>query len=136
MLDPRKRPAETPWEAPTFSFLVASLGGWLIVVEGMILLGGGGSAFSVGFPLPAAEAVQLGGIGVTVGLVIVAVGFFVHETEGHRTSAGVTTVVLGVVSLASGGGFLMGSALSVAGGLISIVSKPTPLYHLGHGFRK
>ncbi|HYA10970.1 MAG TPA: hypothetical protein VEH10_04810 [Thermoplasmata archaeon] len=120
-------------EAPTLAFLIASLGGWFVVVEGMLLLGGGGAVFQVGFAVPPSDAVELGGIGATLGLGIVGVGFFLHETEGHRKGGGVATVVLGALSIVSGGGFLIGLGLTVAGGLIAAFSKPTPLYHPGHG---
>jgi len=132
----RDRPRAPPAEAPTLAFLIACLGGWLIVVEGMLLLGGGGTAFQVGLVLPPSETVQLGGVGVTVGLGIVAVGFFLHETQGARKGIGVVTLALGAVSLVSGGGFLIGTVLTVAGGLIVILGKPTPLFHPGHAARK
>lgn len=121
-----------PAEPPTFAFLVASLGGWLIVVEGMLLLGGGAAAFEFVVPLPPGDSAQLGSLGVTLGLVIVGVGFFLHETVGHRKSAGLVTLVLGALSVVSGGGFLIGLGLTVVGGLIAALGRPTPLYHPGH----
>ena len=131
-----RRGRDRPLEAPTLAFLVATLGGWLVVVEGMLLVGSAGTTFDFGLPIPADAAAQLGGVGVALGLGIVGVGFVLHETQGSRRGVGLVIVVLGAGALAAGGGFLLGSVLTVVGGLIALFARPTPLFHPGHYARK
>lgn len=102
----------------------------MIVVEGMLLLGGG-STFQFGIPVLSGEAAQLGPLGVALGLGIVAVGFFLHESDARRRGPGFVVVVLACLSALAGGGFTIGLVLAVSGGLIAILAEPTPLYHPG-----
>jgi hypothetical protein len=96
-------------------------------VEGLVLLAGGGTAFEVGYPLPPPDLVALGGVGLAAGLAVVAVGFALHEAPEPRRGAGSVLVGLAVVGLAGGGGFLLGSGLVIAGGLLVIFGRTPPI---------
>lgn len=120
-----------PPEAPTLAFFAVFLGGLMVLLQGLVLLTGAGSAFSVGVALAPSLATQFGGVGVTLGIGIVAAGFALHENPGSRRQVGVVTVVLGLLSLVAGGGFLLGLGLSVAGGLMAAFRRPFSLYQTG-----
>lgn len=92
-----------------------------------MLLAGGGTAFEVGYPLPPPDLAALGGVGLAAGLGVVAVGFALHEAPEPRTAAGSVLVGLAVVGLAGGGGFLLGSALAIVGGLLAIFGRSPPI---------
>ena len=94
----------------------------------MILLAGGGSQFEVGFSIPASTVVPLGGVGLSLGLGIIAAGFLLHEVEAYRRSAGMAIVILAALSTLSGGGFIVGLALAVLGGCLAMFLQPIPLY--------
>lgn len=104
-----------------------------MVVEGMVLLAGGGTAFEFGPSLPAADLSQLGAYEVTVGLVVIGIGFLLHEVGTHRRALGAVLIGLGVISAAGGGGFLLGLALSISGGGIAMLGRPVPLFRAPHG---
>lgn len=116
-------------EAPTLAFFAAFLGGVLIIVEGLALLAGGTEPVAVFAPPVSSELPSLGGVGVAVGIGVVALGFFLQENVDGRLGAGTVLVVLGAISLVSGGGFVVGFVLAVAGGLLAAARRPTPLYH-------
>lgn len=117
-------------EAPTVAFFAAFLGGVLSIVEGLALLAGGTEPWGV-LPVGGSAALpSLGGIGVAAGIGVVAAGFAMQENVEHRVGVGGALVVLGAIALVGGGGFLIGSALSIAGGLIAVFRKPLPLYAL------
>lgn len=117
-------------EAPTVAFFLAFLGGVLVMVESLALLAGGTAPYSVGISTTVSESAGLGGLGVAVGIGIVAAGFAVQENVAHRIGVGVVLLVLGSLSVLSGGGFGFGLGLAVAGGLISILLRPTNLYEV------
>lgn len=116
-------------EPPTLAFFAAFLGGVLIVVEGLALLAGGTEPIMLVTPPASSELPSLGGVGVATGIGILALGFSLQENLGHRVGVGIALVVLGLLSVASGGGFLLGTGLAVAGGLLAVVRQPTLLYH-------
>ena len=115
-------------EAPTVAFFAAFLAGVLNLVEGLALLAGGTEPVSVLPSVSSAALPPLGGIGVAAGIGLVAAGFSLQENPGQRRAVGVALVVLGGISIASGGGFLVGSALAIAGGLVAYLREPMPLY--------
>jgi len=115
-------------EAPTVAFFAAFLGGVLNLVEGLALLAGGTEPISVLPPVSSSVLPPLGGVGVSAGIGLIAAGFLMQENLGQRVAGGVALVALGVVSLLSGGGFLIGAALAIGGGLLAILREPLPLY--------
>jgi len=96
-------------------------------MEGLLLLAGGGVALEVGYPLPAADLASLGGVGLAAGLGVIAVGFALHEAPEPRRRAGAVLVSLAAVGLVGGGGFLIGSGLAIAGGLLVIFGRTPPI---------
>jgi hypothetical protein len=115
-------------EAPTVAFFLAFLGGVLVMVEGLALLAGGTEPFTVGVAAGPSQTAEFGGVGVAVGIGIVAAGFAVQENVRHRVGVGIALLTLAGISTLSGGGFALGLALSLAGGLVALVVVPTTLY--------
>ena len=119
---------DDPGEAPTLAFFAVFLGGILILVEGLIFVAGGANTFRFAITPASSAAVQLGGIGVALGIGILATGFVLHENLAQRRSAGALLLVLGTLSLLSGGGFLVGLGATVVGGLIAVLRRPPPFH--------
>lgn len=114
-----------PLEAPTLAFFAVFLGGVFVLTDGLLILGAGPTAFTVGYAIPPAFADELGGVGVALGVAILAVGFLLHENLDQRRSASMILLVLAVASLLSGGGFLVGFALSTTGALVALLHRPS-----------
>lgn len=133
---PRVGPARRPFpqgppvEAPTLAFFALFLGGVFVLLDGLVLIGAGSGAFGVGYLLPASDAPQLGGLGLALGVGIVATAFLFHENVGQRRRAGVVLLGLSAASLACGGGFLVGFALTFGGALLGLLRSPPLLYPL------
>ena len=125
--DSRALPGRPAPEAPTPAFFVGFLGGILIAVEGLFVLAGGIEPFSLGVAVTPAETAELGGIGLTCGIAIVAVAFGLQEVRTHRVVAGVALLGLGALSLVCGGGFGLGLAGTIGAGLFALLRPPAPL---------
>lgn len=116
-------PRAGPPEPPTLAFFLAFLGGVLALVEGLVLLGGGTVPPGVlGVPDPA-DLPSLGALGVATGIGIVGAGFSLLENPSRRGPVGGVLVLLGALSVVAGGGFLIGAALAVAGGLLGALGR-------------
>ena len=120
----------TPPEWPAAALVAALAGGVLIALEGAGLLYGAVRVYGV---VPGPPADDLGGLGflaVCIGIVTVLLAVYIWFFPTHYVRTGVLLVTLGLLSLACGGGFLIGLGLTVAGGLIAINWRPTPPYCL------
>ncbi len=125
--DARALPGRPVPEAPTPAFFAGFLGGILVAVEGLFLLAGGTEPFSLGVAVTPAQTAELGGIGLTCGVAIVAVAFGLQEVRTHRVVAGLALLGLGAVSLVGGGGFGLGLAGTIGAGLLALLRPPAPL---------
>jgi hypothetical protein len=81
---------------------VAILGGAFVLLE----------AFLLYFGTPALLP------GLLVGAAIVALGALASSLRRHREPTGAVIVLLGIVSLFSGGGFYVGAVLAIVGGAL------------------
>lgn len=108
--------------------LAAFLGAMMIMVEAFVLLAGGSEPFGLALPANPAQAEELGGIGLAIGVAVVAVLFGLQENLGQRFTAGLLLVVLGLASVVSGGGFGVGLLLTVLAGVGAVARPPSTLY--------
>jgi len=109
--------------------LVATLvGGLLIAIEGAWLSGLGSSSVLL-VVSPASNSVRdLGGVGVILGVVIMALGTALPIDPNWSHGLGAAIVLLGTCSLAVGGGFWVGLGLTLAGGLMALTTPMTQSY--------
>jgi hypothetical protein len=113
-------------EAPTAAFFAAFLGSVLMIAAGLVILAGGNGAVPASWAL-GATATQLGGVGMTAGIGVLAAGFLLHENRSFRREIGGAIIVLSAGSVFGGAGFWIGMALGVVGGVLAIVRPTRPL---------
>jgi hypothetical protein len=117
-------------DKPRLSGVAAVVGGILVLIESALEIALGATISILGFPSVGVWPLVAGVVGLGLGVGIVWVGFrllrsppFLGETERAR---GVAVLVLGIASVISGGGFVLGLALCVWGGIRAIAWSPRP----------
>jgi len=137
-------------ETPTAAFILSLLGGIFVFIGGFAMVGVGmlmgsigslgnlgglapltgglgnltsisGSASGLGPPI-----VALGGVGVLLGVVTIAVAALMHVAPGRHKLWGSLVVGFSVISwVTSAAGLLMGFILALVGGVLAITWKPS-----------
>jgi len=112
---------------PTGPFLTSLFGGVLILANGIVLWFIGAIAFATqyaSFGNPAeAVGVMEGFLGILI--ILIATGLFLDPRQPF--GFGVTIIALALVSVLGGGGFLVGAALAVLGGMWALWVEPVGL---------
>ncbi|MEM3737570.1 MAG: DUF6114 domain-containing protein [Candidatus Bathyarchaeia archaeon] len=132
-------------ERPTAAFVLSFIAGLFILIDGVALWIIGSflarlnmaelmfqymPRYTVEFPpttgLTAASTVLyvLGATGIIFGAIILIGAAILYRNPSHRTAWGVIILVLSVISIATGGGFLVGAILGIVGGILALVWKP------------
>jgi uncharacterized protein DUF6114/zinc ribbon protein len=115
-------------EKPTAAFALSLIGGIFILLDG-ILLAVVGSAISFGGIAGASTAggivTALGAIGLVFGLIIIIGGIMMYQKPQSHTMWGVIILVLSLISIVTGGGFIIGLILGLIGGILALVFKPS-----------
>jgi hypothetical protein len=109
-----------PNDGPLAAFGLSLAGGILILVGGFLLAIVSGVAASVG---AGAAGAILGGfalVGVLLGFLIVILAILLYITPEHHSAYGVVIIILSLVSIFGGGGFLIGIVLGVVGGVLAV----------------
>jgi len=83
-------------------------------------------------PVPGAgQAMMVSGIlgvlmvvGVVLGIVVIVAAVMLYRNPPQKTLWGVLVLVLSIVSIFVGGGFLLGLILGVIGGILALIWKP------------
>ena len=134
-----QEPAVSSAEKPTAAFAVSLIAGILILINGLVL--GAVSSFvdilsligtrGPGPVVGAKEAMMLTGIlgvltavGVVLGIVVIVAAVMLYRNPAQKTLWGVLVLVLSIVSIFVGGGFLLGLILGVIGGILALTWKP------------
>lgn len=121
---------ETPNRWSDFALGTTVLGGALIALNGLAVLLGFVETLDAAIALPAGSDVGIGLFGLIVGMAIaVAAAFAQSSTQAGRTARGVI-LALAVLSLVSGGGFLVGLSLATVGAILAGAIRPGPRYEL------
>jgi hypothetical protein len=113
---------------PRIPFLLSLLGGTLVLIDGVIifLFGISGYIFRyhefVPFIRPLVTAVGIWGI--ICAIIILVASFLLNQQPDTHNLWGVVILVFSVLSIASGGGFIIGFILGVIGGIWALVWRP------------
>lgn len=121
---------EVPDQRVVAAFIAILIGSILILLEGI--------AWTSGHPAPIGlsqahpdNLQPLGGLGITLGLILLGLGLVLRFGWDHRrTETGILVLILAAASLASGGGFLVGMALCLTGGLLAVSTPKGPHFVL------
>jgi hypothetical protein len=126
---------------PTAAFVISLIAGILIIINGLIL--GVVSSFMPMIPnivsqyaplntIPtgALQIVQsvltiLTAVGVILGAIIIIGAVMIYQTPSSKTGWGVVILVLSIVSIIIGGGFIIGLVLGIVGGALALSFKPS-----------
>ena len=122
-------------QKPTAATVLSIIGGIFILLGGVAMFALAG--FVALFPdlIPGLGSLEIdpvlllniiGGLGVVIGLVIVAGGFLMYSRPRSSTSWGVLILILSIVIFfVPPFGFFLGFILGLVGGILGIVFKPT-----------
>lgn len=116
---------------PSTASILSLIGGVLIALEGIL----DALRSSVGRIVPrlAGIGIVFGILGLVFGLVILYGAFRLRSDPTMSQTWGILIVVLAVVSILAGGGFLLGLILALIGGILAITWKPPVPAPPGYG---
>jgi hypothetical protein len=114
---------------PTAAMVLSLIGGILILIGGIVtlafasltvgLIGGFTSILGA-----AAEALTISGaIGVVFGIIIVALSLMLSSKPNKHAALGAVILILSIISILDGGGFIIGLVLGLIGGILAIIWK-------------
>ena len=112
-------------DLPVGAFILSLIGGILILGAGIYLAIVGGSLAAAGNPVLGGVAQGLGGLGVFIGLLLVILSFALFIQPDHHVGYGVAIIVLSVMSVLTGAGFILGLILGLIGGILAILFQPS-----------
>ncbi len=128
--DPGTHLVEIPDQRVVAAVASIVLGGLLVILQGLVVAGGGGEVTTLG--VPGGQSLQsLGAFEVVIGLVLVTfAGYLWFEPIRRRAATGFMVLVVSAASLLVGGGFVVGMALGLTGGMIALALPKGPHYML------
>lgn len=110
-------------DRPFGAVIVSFIAGLLILLDGAIVWSAGSAVASVS-PVGGEFVAGLGALGFFLGFLILMLAISAHRRPEHHTVLGVLIVVFSLVSLLSGGGFILGLILGFVGGIWLILFMP------------
>jgi hypothetical protein len=111
---------------PIGAFVFSLIGSILILIDGAILVFAGGLASNVGAAAVGGLLAGLGYLGVFLGLLIGILSFFLFLVPESHLGIGIAILVLSILSLFGGGGFILGVILGIIGGILAIMFDYEP----------
>ncbi len=101
--------------------ILSLLGSLLIFADGVALVAVASVAYNLGFAVQSSIA-SLGALGILFGIILFALSLALwFRPESHK-GIGVAMIVLSLLSILGGGGFILGLILSLVGGILAVVS--------------
>ena len=116
-------------EKPTAAFALSLIAGILILINGAIL-GAVGSFIGPHIPGMGEKALVTGilgtlmAVGIIIGLIVIVAAVMLYRNPAQKTGWGVTVLVLSIISIFIGGGFIIGLILGIIGGALALTWKP------------
>lgn len=112
----------------TVGFAISLVAGIIILLNGIWLLYLGSIASALGELIPGLGDILgvgltlLGGIGVVFAIIIL-IGAWLIYTPGREMIGGILVLVFSIISIVTGGGFIIGLILGIIGGILGLVKK-------------
>ena len=108
---------------PLGGVILSLIGGVLVLADGALVAAAGGLASSLG--LAGGGLIEgLGAVGAFFGLLLIVVAILLVVTPDHHLALGVAILIFSLLSIVSGGGFIIGLILGVIGGILGIIFQP------------
>lgn len=119
-------------EKPTAAFALSLVGGILILINGIIMFVGAGILAGIAAVVPGVGP-AIGGLimayaalGLVMGILVIVGAVMINSGAINKVRVGsILVIVFSVISLLSGGGFIIGFVLALVGGILGLVWKPT-----------
>ncbi len=121
---------QSPRAYPVAAFVVTLIGGILILLDGIYLLAVSAfissvtSAYGVSVPGVSGLLTALAAVGVIFGLIILVGAIMMWRSPSSAKMWGIIAILLGLISIVSGGGFILGLILALVGGILALVWHP------------
>ncbi len=123
-------------DKPIAAMVLSVIGGLLILVYGIINILVASAIGTLGLgDIPGLDTLGLdletlvrtiGVIGAVLGALVLILGIVMYMKPRSSTALGIIILILSLISIISGGGFLIGLVLGLVGGILGIVFKPAP----------
>jgi hypothetical protein len=113
-----------PENRPTASVVLSIVAAVLMFGDAIFVLALGNAATSLGYR---GAGGVLGGLGILeliFGLVVLLLAIFLYRNPDSHVGCGIAILILSLVSVVGGGGFLLGIVLGLTGGVLAIVFEP------------
>jgi hypothetical protein len=116
-------------EKPTAAFVLSLIAGILILINGAVV---GAVRSFIGPHIPGmGERALVTGIlstvmvvGIVLGLIVIVAAVMLYRNPAQKTMWGVIVLVLSIISIFIGGGFIIGLILGIIGGALALAWKP------------
>jgi hypothetical protein len=128
---PPPAPAETPPAAPkraTIGFAISLVAALIILAQGIVRIFRGEAIAFLGSEglrprvLAGLRLQFVGTIAIIFAILILLGAYFIYR-PGKETVGGIIVLVLAVLSIITGGGWLAGFILGIAGGILGLLKK-------------
>jgi len=125
----------------TAGFLLALIGGFLILVDGAVIAGLGAKIIKLSFiTFPSGYVgisvgnfwtpnllIAFGAVGLALGMLVIFGSVLIRQ--GYLTEGGVVVIIFSTFSIFTGGGFIVGFILGVIGGILGIKAPKVFIIH-------
>ena len=111
-------------EHPTGAAILGFLGGFLCLVEGLLLGAASSSLYTAGYAGAGAAVGGVGAAGDFFGFLIIVFSILAYRIPDSHVGLGIVLLILGLASIFGGGGFLLGLIFTVIAGILAIVFVP------------
>lgn len=109
---------------PILAFLLTLIGAILMIVEGIFLTVVGSAAGTAGFASAATLLGDLGFLGGLFGFIVLLLAIALFRNPYSHVGYGIAILILSLLSLFGGGGFILGLILGMVGGIMAIIFSP------------
>jgi hypothetical protein len=106
---------------PQLAFTLTVIAGFLILVEGALLLIVGNAASSGGYSVAGALLSGIAELGISLGLLVLVLAVSLWSYPEAHGAIGALIIAASIASFFGGGGFFVGIPIGVFGGILAIV---------------
>ncbi|MCI4351651.1 MAG: DUF6114 domain-containing protein [Thermoplasmata archaeon] len=107
-------------DRPTLAFFLCFLAAVLIIADGWFIAAIGSAVTDLGSYAAGSVIGAVGAFGVFLGVILLVLAVALYVRPEYHTGVGIATIILSLVSILGGGGFIVGVILGVIGGILAI----------------
>lgn len=115
-------------EKPTAAFVLSLIGAIFILINGLLvatMFAAGGALVGILLPGLGAMMIILGALAIVFGIIVIIGAIMINSGERNKVRIGsVLVLIFSIISLVTGGGFIIGFILCLIGSILGLVWKP------------